>query len=308
MHQRIKSLTQNNFSIGLELPLDGDWSAQGQVNRRADKRPFGVPDMTAHAGLATLADELGFSALWLRDVPVYDPSFGDAAQVFEIFTYLGFLAGVTKRILLGTAAVVLPIRDPVFTLKMVATVDALSQNRLLLGVASGDRPVEYPIFEKDFDARGQAFRDIVTLLRQGPASVLPATIELFPHLQPQALLVAGLAQQTPDWAGIHMDGWLAYPGVAEDHVRRSARWRDVAGPDKPYISFMHLDLDENPAAPLERLRFGCRVGRQGLIDEIASLKAAGLQHLGLQLRHSRRPVAEILHELSEFVLPQFHPA
>ncbi len=30
------------------------------------------------------ADRLGFRALWVRDVPVYDPAFGDAAQVFEV--------------------------------------------------------------------------------------------------------------------------------------------------------------------------------------------------------------------------------
>ncbi|KVN75343.1 hypothetical protein WJ67_17960 [Burkholderia ubonensis] len=34
---------------------------------------------------------LGFRALRVRDVPVYDPAFGDAAQVFEVFAYLGYL-------------------------------------------------------------------------------------------------------------------------------------------------------------------------------------------------------------------------
>ena len=71
----------------------------------------------------------------MRDVPLYDPSFGDAAQVFEVFSYLGYLAGVTQNILLGTAAVVLPIREPLLTLKSAATVQRLSGNRLLLGVA-----------------------------------------------------------------------------------------------------------------------------------------------------------------------------
>lgn len=36
-------------------------------------------------------------------------SFGDAAQVFDPLVYLGFLSGVTRNILLGTAAVVLPL-------------------------------------------------------------------------------------------------------------------------------------------------------------------------------------------------------
>ncbi|SQI33735.1 luciferase-type oxidoreductase, BA3436 family [Providencia alcalifaciens] len=50
--------------------------------------------------------------LGVRDVPFYDPNFGDAAQVFEPFSYLGYLAGITENILLGTAAIVLPLRQP----------------------------------------------------------------------------------------------------------------------------------------------------------------------------------------------------
>lgn len=57
------------FSIGLELPLDNDWSTAGQQLREKQGRPFGVPDMRRHGELARQADESGFSALWVRDVP-----------------------------------------------------------------------------------------------------------------------------------------------------------------------------------------------------------------------------------------------
>ena len=121
MHTAIGKLKQGGFSIGIELPLDNDWSPAGDANRRQAGRLSGEPDMQQHAQLAKLADELGFRALWVRDVPLYDPSFGDAAQVYEAFTYLGYLAGITSNILLGTAAVVLPLREPVLTLKSAAT-------------------------------------------------------------------------------------------------------------------------------------------------------------------------------------------
>ncbi|MEC7133027.1 MAG: LLM class flavin-dependent oxidoreductase, partial [Pseudomonadota bacterium] len=136
-------LAQHTFSVGVELPLDNDW-ANFDATRGT---PFGVPDMTEHHSRIQLADKLGFKAAWVRDVPVYDPSFGDAAQVFETFTYLGYLAGITDNILLGTAAVVLPLRQPLLVKKAAATVQQLSNDRLILGVASGDRPVEYPLFD-----------------------------------------------------------------------------------------------------------------------------------------------------------------
>nr|WP_315248234.1 TIGR03571 family LLM class oxidoreductase [uncultured Duganella sp.] len=298
----LDKLTQGGFSIGLELPLDNDWSPAGERARREAGRLPGEPDMQNHAELAILADQLGFRALWVRDVPLYDPSFGDAAQVFETFSYLGYLAGITRNILLGTAAVVLPLREPVLTMKSAATVQALSNGRLLLGTASGDRPVEYPIFNKDFAGRGAAFRDQIAQLRASHNPAWPPGVQLLPRVtQPIPLLVAGLAQQTPEWAGANMDGWLAYPGTPSDHTHRVALWREVAG-DKPYISFIHLDLLEDPDAPLHRHRFGASVGRNGLIAELQAMRAAGVDHIGLHLRRNARPLAETMQEIAAYIL------
>jgi len=297
----LDKLTQGGFSIGLELPLDNDWSPAGDRARRESGRLPGEPDIQQHAELAVLADQLGFRALWVRDVPLYDPSFGDAAQVFETFSYLGYLAGVTKNILLGTAAVVLPLREPVLTMKSAATVQQLSNGRLLLGTASGDRPVEYPIFGKDFAGRGGAFREQIAQLRTGHHPAWPPGVQLLPRAtQPIPLLIAGLAQQTPQWAGANMDGWLAYPGTPEDHIRRVALWREVAG-DKPYVSFLHLDLLEDPDAPLRRHRFGASTGRNGLIAELQAMRAAGVDHIGLHLRRNQRPLPETMEEIAAHV-------
>ncbi|MCU0070515.1 TIGR03571 family LLM class oxidoreductase [Pseudomonas koreensis] len=299
-------LTAGGFSIGIEAPLDNDWTPAGEHARQLSGRLPGEPDLQRHADLARLADNLGFRALWIRDVPVYDPSFGDAAQVFEVFSYLGYLAGITRDILLGTAAVVLPIREPLLTLKAAATVQHLSGNRLLLGVASGDRPVEYPLFGRDFDNRGNNFREQVALLRNGATSRLPSGLAVLPALSsPLPLLVAGLAQQSPDWIGQHMDGSLAYPGSPSDHARRIAAWRAVAG-SKPYATFIHVDLDESPDAPLQRWRFGFRSGRDALIAELHALRAIGVDHVSLHFRRNRRPLDETLREIAEYVLPHFH--
>ena len=302
----LERLTAGGFSIGLEAPLDHDWTPAGDQARRRDGRQFGEPDLRQHAELATLADRLGYRALWIRDVPLYDPSFGDAAQVFEVFSYLGYLAGATRDILLGTAAVVLPIREPLLTLKSAASIQRLSGNRLLLGVASGDRPVEYPLFGRGFEGRGSTFREHVALLRDGAHGHLPEGMAVLPSTSsPLPLLVAGLAQQSPAWIGANMDGCLAYPGTPDDHQRRVAAWRAVAG-SKPYSSFIHLDRAENADEPLQRWRFGFHGGRKALASELAALRAAGVDHVGLHLRRNVRPLDETLHEIAEYVLPQFH--
>lgn len=302
----LSRLTAGGFSIGVEAPLDNDWTPVGELARRNSGRLPGEPDMQRHADLTKLVDQLGFRALWVRDVPVYDPSFGDAAQVFEVFTYLGYLAGITQDILLGTAAVVLPIREPLLTLKAAATVQQLSGNRLLMGVASGDRPVEYPLFGRDFPGRGANFRNQVDLLRDHARTHLPEPLDLLPRPSaPLPLLVAGLSQQTPAWIGQHMDGSLAFPGTPEEHARRVAAWRAVAG-TKPYASFIHMELDAHPDAPMRRWRFGFTGGRNALITELHAMRAAGVDHIGLHVRRNQRPLEETFHEIAEYVLPLFH--
>ncbi|XOT95939.1 LLM class flavin-dependent oxidoreductase, partial [Alcaligenes pakistanensis] len=66
-------------------------------------------DMSVLAGQAALVEEIDrqdFAAVWVRDVPLYDPNFGDAGQIFDPFTYLAFLAARTKRVALATGSTI----------------------------------------------------------------------------------------------------------------------------------------------------------------------------------------------------------
>ena len=103
------------------------------------------------ATLLCLSGTGQIAALWLRDVPFNVPSFGDAGQLFDPFVYLGYLAGQTDTIALGVSSLILPHRHPAEVAKAAASVDVLSEGRLLLGVASGDRPDEYPALNIPFD-------------------------------------------------------------------------------------------------------------------------------------------------------------
>ena len=49
----MQKLGQGGFSIGLELPLDNDWSSTGRQAHAASGRVPGEPDLHQHAGLAT---------------------------------------------------------------------------------------------------------------------------------------------------------------------------------------------------------------------------------------------------------------
>ena len=101
--------------------------------------------------IAQKAEALGFESLWVPDHVVIPTSIqsrypyndtGDfpmpADQGFlEPLATLGFLAGATKRVHLGTWVMVLPHRNPIVTAKMWATLDVLSGGRMMAGVGIG---------------------------------------------------------------------------------------------------------------------------------------------------------------------------
>ncbi len=88
-----------------------------------------IPDnLTTIADNARLAENLGFSALWVRDVPFYDPHFGDVGQG-RPDGYTWFLSAHTQNIALGTAGLIAPLRSPIHIAKMATSVDSLSHGR-----------------------------------------------------------------------------------------------------------------------------------------------------------------------------------
>ena len=101
--------------------------------------------------LAQRAEALGFHAVWLADhivIPrsvtsAYPYAAGgaspfDAAQPFyEPLSVLNFLAACTERIRLGMSVLIVPYREPVYTAKVLATIDALSGGRLIVGAGAG---------------------------------------------------------------------------------------------------------------------------------------------------------------------------
>ncbi|MFZ3593065.1 TIGR03571 family LLM class oxidoreductase [Streptomyces sp. BH104] len=259
----------------------------------------------------------------MRDVPLYDPEhFGDAGSVFETFTHLGHLAAVTERAVLGTAAVVLPLRRPLLVAKAAATVDALSGGRFVLGLASGDRPVEYPLFGADFHARGAAFREGVETLRAAwaarsgdegmslPALGLDAGRRLEALPKPTGpsipIAVAGHAQQSVEWISRNADASLNYPRPLGALRLKTQEWRELTGEaPKPYLTPMQLDLLADPAAPATSIRLGLRTGREALVEQLRAMGDLGVSHVSFNLRPSDRPIDEVLKELADTVLPHF---
>lgn len=298
---------QNRLSLGVVAPLEAYTTGP-------------VPTMDRHLERVQLAEELGFSAIWLRDVPFNVPSFGDAGQIFDPFVYLGLLAARTERIALGIASIVLPLRHPAHIAKAAASVDVLSDGRLILGVASGDRPEEYPALNMRFEDRGERFRasfEYINRLWEDAPSF--ENIYGSPHggmdMLPKPasgripLLITGGSQQDPEWIARNGEGWITYPRSTGAQSRLISGWRArvkaAGGPDKPAAQSLYIDLLDDPDASPQAIHLGFRLGTNHLRDYLTSLQNIGINHVALNLRFNRADIETTLKRLADDILPDF---
>ena len=303
-----ETFAPSRLTIGLVVPLEAHANDP-------------VPTLERHLERARLADELGFAALWLRDVPFNVPSFGDAGQTFDPFVYLGALSSVTENIALGVASVILPLRHPAHVAKGGASVDVLSGGRVLLGVASGDRSQEYPAMNMDFVHRGQRFRDSFDYIR-AMANNYPHVDLDHGHLAGEAdmipkpvggrlpLIVTAGAQQTLDWIAENCDGWMTYPRDARSQGRVIADFRQrvaaTGGPDKPVMQSLYIDLQDDPGAMPHAIHLGFSSGVDFLRDHLRELQRLGMNHVALNLRFNRADLEQTMQRLADELFPEFN--
>ncbi|WP_201317760.1 LLM class oxidoreductase [Paenibacillus sp. EPM92] len=295
---------ENRLTLGLLFPLE---SYEGSIPEM---------DIEKQMKLAKRAEELNFAALFVRDVPLHDPTFGDVGQIYDPWVFLGYLAAHTQNIALGTASVILTLRHPLHVAKAAASIDHLSGERLILGVATGDRPIEFPAFSIDPEERGALFQEAVSVMKKAWAENFPAIrsprVDLShgdllpkPRLSDIPMLVTGHSSQSIEWIAQNSDGWLYYPRNIKFQAELIQHWRSLTDQFKPFSQSLYVDLTEDPNHRPVPIHLGFRIGRNPLIEFLHLLKNAGVNHVMINLKYGHRPVEEVIEELDEEVLPHF---
>ncbi|RAK18597.1 luciferase-type oxidoreductase [Anoxybacillus vitaminiphilus] len=295
---------ENKLTLGLFFPIESYMGDVPEMNIEKQMK------------LAKRAEELNFASLFVRDVPLRDPNFGDVGQMYDPFTYLGFVAAHTEKIALGTGSIILTLRHPLHVAKAAASVDRLSGERLILGVATGDRPIEFPAFAVNPEDRSELFRESVAVMRKAWNEHFPvidsARVHMTngdllpkPKLADIPLMVTGHSGQSPEWIAEHSDGWIYYPRGLKFQKALIDHWRSLTEEFKPFTQSLYIDLTEDPNHVPIPIHLGFRTGRNFVIEFLAALQDAGVNHVIINLKYGQRPVEEVIEELGEFVLPHF---
>lgn len=116
-----------------------------------------IASASAITSVAQEAEALGYTSVWVHDhierkleharhhfvagaIELWEKDPTLLPHVYESLVTLSYLAGVTKKVSLGTGILVLPLRNPVVLAKQAAVLDDLSGGRLILGVGRGGGP------------------------------------------------------------------------------------------------------------------------------------------------------------------------
>jgi alkanesulfonate monooxygenase SsuD/methylene tetrahydromethanopterin reductase-like flavin-dependent oxidoreductase (luciferase family) len=114
--------------------------------------------------LARRAESAGFDSVWVGDHLVYDLPDGSTRGPYEAWTTLAAIAAVTERVEIGPLVASTGFHAPAMLAKQAATVDAISQGRLILGLGAGWNRREFDAFGFPYDRRVSRFEEALAII------------------------------------------------------------------------------------------------------------------------------------------------
>ncbi|MFO0996997.1 MAG: TIGR03619 family F420-dependent LLM class oxidoreductase [Alphaproteobacteria bacterium] len=224
-----------------------------------------MPSAQALIEYGVRMEQLGFESLWAWDHILLgvDPSF----PIHEALTILTAVAARTTTIKVGTGILVMPVRNPVILAKELATIDHISNGRLLVGAAVGWYKREFDSLGVDFTKRGRLMEQYLEIINRlwtepkvdgeyPPHNLRGAVLYPKPVQKPRPpILIGGYVDAVLKRAAIKGDGWLTYYYTADSFSRGWAKVRNFAeeagrNPDE-LISTNQLPICIGPRSKIE---------------------------------------------------------
>ncbi len=218
---------------------------------------LGVLRPSAWEEVTVLADRLGYDSVWMPEhmvIPVQSagspyagsdhPPIPPGVPIYDVFTYLGFLAAKTERIHFGTQVYNIGLRHPFTVARSVTTLDLLSRGRVEFGIGASWLEAEWDAVGLDFATRGRRVDEAIGVCQRlwseevvehhgeffdfGPVMFEPKPT----HTPGPRLHIGGDGPAALRRAALLGDGWIPMNHTVEQIPERAAqlaRLRDEAG-------------------------------------------------------------------------------
>jgi len=242
------------------------WEGDGQERARGIK------------AFARTVEDLGFDSLFITDHLLAAKRFY-SVSFLEPLSALAVAAGATERVRLGTSILIMPLRNPVILAKELATLQFLSENRMILGAGVGWNEAEYEavgVHKSERGKRTDEMLDIMIPLLEGETvsyrgrfySVNDLFIEPISSQRPEIWIGGGSQLADPKSPDVprfvesvkarvlRTDGWIPRPTCPPDDIARDwdelqAYYREHGRDPRECVvaheNFLHLVMTNDPA-------------------------------------------------------------
>jgi alkanesulfonate monooxygenase SsuD/methylene tetrahydromethanopterin reductase-like flavin-dependent oxidoreductase (luciferase family) len=277
--------------------------------------------MPEYLDLARRVEAVGFDSVWVGDHLVYDLPDGAVRGPHEAWTTMAAIAAVTERVEIGPLVASTAFHAPAMLAKLAATIDAISQGRLILGLGAGWNRREFDAYGFPYDRRVSRFAEALTiiekLLREGRTTFHGEFYDVDDCvLDPPPVRDGGppimLGSNSPRMLSIGLpvvDAWNVWWSIYDNSVDRFAAVKaevDAAMPEGRQVAAtaaVMVTLSGGRGRVMGET-YDARVATvtpDDLGDHVASLAAAGATHLQLVLdpitAESIDTVGEVLADL-----------
>lgn len=168
---------------------------------------------------AQLAEGLGYHHLMTSDHIAVTPDVAERypAPMYEPLSTLGWLAGVTERIGIGSTVIILPYRNPLEVARAFANIDRLSGGRCILGVGAGWSKQEFAALGVPVNKRGAIANEYLEVIKLAwTQEVASFQGEFVSFADVQTTPLPAQSPHPPIWVG----------GASEGAIRRAVRYGD----------------------------------------------------------------------------------
>jgi probable F420-dependent oxidoreductase len=304
------------MKITLAIPIDIDDKAEFQ-------------NTAAAVEIAQAAERAGADAVNLTDhpAPTHKWRQGGGHDALDPFAGLAFVAAATTKVRLHTNLIVLPYRNPFLTAKSAATVDVLSNGRLIMGIGVGYMRGEYQALGIDFETRGAAMDETLVTMKaawgEEPATMQGARFLATgiyarprPVQQPNPTIWSGgNSDRAIRRAAEHCDGWS--PFFAEALLSKTARTEEMTTVEqlKDKIGKLRVQLERvgrtRPfdvcIGPKDGLKDRSAAEVDRYVNEAGRLAEIGVTWMGAGGPHSSRQAwLEHVQWMGEELFPKLH--
>ncbi|MDT7886252.1 MAG: TIGR03619 family F420-dependent LLM class oxidoreductase [Thermoproteota archaeon] len=241
--------------------------------------------------VAESAERFEYDSIWTTDHIIVPKKERTYVNTYESISTLAYLSAKTENILLGTSIIVLPLRDPIILAKEIATIDNLSEVRVILGIGVGWLREEFVFLKKDFQNRGKIADEYIKTMKEIwvkeeiEYKIDEETVNFVSLPKPikiPKILIGGNSKRAIKRAAKIGDGWFPV-GMHYDDIRKG---REILNKLSPYSKPIFLRILVNVGGrkimykgTTGELRVSLGGSDREIINDLEKYKKSGVIHV-----------------------------